>query len=313
MPNIWTHLIFGQEVLRRIGRTDLLKPETTNVFNLGCQGPDFLFYHNFLPWQTDTRANVMGELIHHKHCGPFLVEMVLQMRGRQLHDPTVIYVLGFLTHHVLDRNMHPYIHYKSGYKKWNHQRYEVILDTIMAEKFLGLATWNTPVWKQFYIGDDFPEGVVDMFRKAAIKFFPEQANRMQDGDWSQAYRDMVRTQQIFHDPYGIKRLITFGKIEPMVYKRKNPPRDYLNENHAEWHHPAIPEETSNSSVWDLWEQALADGETVLRAAVEFLELSLQGTETSGENLLVEKIGNLSYDTGKPCGSHLELRYADPIV
>ncbi|MFC4766246.1 zinc dependent phospholipase C family protein [Effusibacillus consociatus] len=314
MPNIWTHLIFGQELLRNIGQRELLTKDTSNLFHLGCQGPDFLFYHNFLPWKKDRRVNRLGEAIHHEHCGPFLVEMVRDLQGRPIPDAAVIYVLGFLTHHVLDRNMHPYIHYKSGYVKWNHQRFEVILDTLTAKKFLGIETWKTPVWKQFDVGNHLPPDIVNMFQRIAGKYFPELASRIEAKDWNDAYRDMVRAQRFFHDPTGLKRLLTFGRIEPLVYKRKNSNRDYLNEAHEMWNHPGILEETSTESFWDLWEKALSDGEAVIRETISFLTVS--GESDAGVNHdsgLIEKIGNVSYDTGKPCSNRLELRYAKPII
>lgn len=318
MPNVWTHLIFGQKVLDTIGQSHLLTGTTTNLFNLGCQGPDFLFYHNFWPWKKDKRLNELGEIIHHEKCGPLLLEMIRQMRGRPLQDPAVIYLLGFLTHHVLDRNLHPYIHYKAGYKKWDHQRLEVILDTIMVRHFLGLETWRTAVWKRIDIGKDFPPGVAEMFQRVTNKIFPEVATHVRPGDWGDAYRDMVRAQRIFYDPTGLKRILTFGKIEPLVYKRSIPTRDYLNEAKAVWRHPAVFEETSTDSVWDLWEKALIDGVEVLRETVKYLEQASAATAAgksgaANETPLIEKIGNVSYDTGKSCNSRLKLQYADPIL
>ncbi|WP_018133559.1 zinc dependent phospholipase C family protein [Effusibacillus pohliae] len=312
MPNIWTHLIFGREVLRTIGRADLAAGETINVFHLGCQGPDFLFYHNFLPWQKDTRLNELGQAIHLRHCGPFLLELVRTVRGRPLQDPAVIYMLGFLTHHVLDRNMHPYIHYKAGYARWNHQRLEVILDTLFAKKYLTVDTSTTPVWRQFYTGRDLPTDVARMLQWAAAKFFPELAGGIREADWVDAYRDMVRAWQIFHDPTGIKRILTCGRIDPFVYKRRIAPLDYLNEAKQVWHHPAALEESRTDSVWELWEQALADGAAVLQAVVECLEQACATGESPSEARLAEAIGNLSYDTGKPCDSGLEPRYANPL-
>lgn len=309
MPNVWTHLIFGRELLKKMGRSDWLQSEQDQrVLHLGCQGPDFLFYHNFWPWTKDKRVIELGSRIHHEHCGPFLIELARQVRGRKLTDQAVIYLIGFLTHHVLDRNMHPYIHYKSGFKKWYHQRFEVILDTLTAKKFLGIETWKTPVWKEIYIGSDFPEGVVPMLQQATDRWFPDHA--ISAGEWTDAYRQMIQAQKIFHDPYGIKRILTFGQIEPMVYKRTNPPLDYLNEGRKEWNDPTSLQEKHRHSFWDLWEQAMQDGERVIEAALRFFaEPQPDQSETS----LIKAVGNLSYDTGKDCDSGLEIKYVNPIL
>lgn len=44
MPNVWAHLIFGQLVLEKLNESELLlSDEHKNMFNMGCQGPDFYF------------------------------------------------------------------------------------------------------------------------------------------------------------------------------------------------------------------------------------------------------------------------------
>src|SRR4051794_2943005 len=112
MPNIWTHLIYGKQLLIQINKQELISSQNLlNLFNLGCQGPDFLFYHHFLPWKKLKYMNELGGLMHQEQCGPVLMEMMLHVReqGKSIIDPEAVYVLGFLTHHVLDRNMHPFI------------------------------------------------------------------------------------------------------------------------------------------------------------------------------------------------------------
>lgn len=48
MPNVWTHLLFGQEALAAAGLGRSIEEDRCRrLFNLGCQGPDFLFYHQF--------------------------------------------------------------------------------------------------------------------------------------------------------------------------------------------------------------------------------------------------------------------------
>lgn len=312
MPNIWTHLIFGQQLMDSLGKKPLLEPgRHTRIFNLGCQGPDFLFYHNYLPWKKDKHMNRLGSLMHKEHCGPVLVDMIsaVKEQGRELNDPAVLYVLGFLTHHVLDRNAHPYINYKSGFVKWNHQRLEVIIDTLMVNKHLGLETWKIPVWKQIDIGSRFPDGMVDMFERVIARYFPDLSPLIKPGEWNEAYRDMIQAQKLFHDPYGMKRVLTFGQIEPLVYKRNNAALDYLNEAGEAWNDPTSVEEVNTCSFWDLWERAMADGQAVLTEALHFLASESDG----GSALLVAKLNNLSYETGKPCDSGLETKYVNPIL
>src|SRR5690606_25882357 len=118
--------------------------------------------------------------------------------------PLTVYVTGFMMHHVLDRNMHPYVFTKSGSVKWDHQRFEVILDTIIVKKFLDLDTWANPAWKQIDIGEAFPDSVVNMLEQIAGTHYADLAGKFDKQAWNDAYRDMIKAQKIFHDPYGIK-------------------------------------------------------------------------------------------------------------
>ncbi|MBP1995291.1 zinc dependent phospholipase C family protein [Paenibacillus eucommiae] len=313
MPNTWTHLLFGQQLLSKLGHEALWNDkQLKNVFNLGCQGPDFLFYHNYLPWKRDDKMAKLGKAMHTKQCGPFLMDLVRHVQGRGIYNPAVLYVLGFITHHILDRHMHPYVFYKSGFKKWNHQRFEIIMDTLIVRKMLGLETWETPLWKEIYAGDSFPLGIEPALAEAAAKHYPELTTHVTGQDWNDAYRDMIKAQRLFHDPKGIKRLLTFGQISPFVYAKRLAPLDYLNEARGQWNSPTAQEEIYTKSVWDLWEEAEADGLKVLQTALQTLQSGPQ-SESSEEQKLAELLGNISYETGKPCDSGLEILYVNSIM
>jgi hypothetical protein len=317
MPNIWAHMIFGQEVLEVVNCKHVLEdPTLRNVFNLGCQGPDFLFFHNFWPWKRDKKMNQLGSAMHSKECGPMLVEMVHTIQGRTMDDPALVYVLGFLLHHVLDRNMHPYVFYRSGFKKWDHQHFEVAMDTLIVKRKLGLETWKTPVWKQVDIGDHLPSDITAMLLHATRQLYADLTTNVEESDFNQAYKDMILAEKIFHDPSGIKRLLSFNQIEPMVFKRKLTHHDYLNEARKAWRHPALEDKTYTTSVWDLWNPALEDGMKVIQASLAFLKNndniveSIQQKEKD-DQALQAAIGNLSYETGLSCVDGPEIRYADP--
>lgn len=311
MPNLWTHNIFGDIILNQAGTCKWLdNTEQKQLFHLGCQGPDFLFYHRFFPWQGKSSMNMLGSLMHTKACGPVLMQMANIVVNSQLSldDPLTVYVTGFMMHHVLDRNMHPYVFTKSGSIKWDHQRFEVILDTIVVKKLLGLETWKHPAWKQIHIGSAFPASIVDMLTSIASDHYPDMAELMNRNDWNDAYRDMIRAQKIFHDPTGIKNRLTFGQIDPFVYKRSNPERDYLNEAKSTWRHPALENESSSASFWDLWEQSLVDGKQVWDAAIQYWSQP----DDESRQALAEVIGNRSYEHGLDVEDGLEIRFEQPI-
>ncbi|MFF2483707.1 zinc dependent phospholipase C family protein [Paenibacillus sp. NPDC058071] len=316
MPNIWTHLIFGQITLDNLREWDLITSDKTRqLFNMGCQGPDFLFYHRFLPWQKKSALNELGSEIHTKHCGPVIMSMLDYAKNR-LHtegdgESTVVYAIGFLLHHILDRHMHPFVYSRSGFYKYDHQRYEIMMDSVLAYKLREIETWKTPAWREITINGRFPKSVVDCFEEIAGRYYPVLASRIRREDWDSALRDMLKAQRLFHDPTGVKRIVAFGQIEPFVYRRAVP-YDIWNESLHPWIDPTDKDIVHHDSGWMLWDHALADAITVTRSVFNWLRCE---DPDENERLRAETetlIGNFSYDSGLPCESGLPIRYAEPI-
>ncbi|MDF2669672.1 MAG: hypothetical protein K0R67_1978 [Paenibacillus sp.] len=314
MPNIWTHYIFGEQLLDTVLPNAITQEKTAlrNLFRMGCQGPDLLFYHHFLPWQSSRGMPAIGSAMHSQLCGPVLLDFIQHASGKPLNDPVVLYVLGFLTHHILDRNMHPYVFYKSGFRKWDHQRFEIGMDSVIVKRKLGLETWKTPVWKQLDAGPRLPDSVTKLLVEVTAARYPELTAGITEQDWQDAYRDMLSAQKLFHDPTGLKRLLTGGYIRKLVFERNLPDFDILNEDRNVWHHPAIPEETYTDSIWDMWEQALEDGKRVLQAAVDYISTQDSILREQSWKELVPTIGNVSYETGRPCDSGLEIHFVRSV-
>lgn len=324
MPNVWTHLLFGREVLERIGEGDMIGDKRKrNLFQLGCQGPDFLFYHNYLPWNRGDVMNRLGSAMHSRHCGPVLMELLDGVAGRSASranpDDAVVYALGFVLHHTLDRNVHPYVFSRSGFRKWDHQRFEVMMDTLVVRRKLGIETWRTPVWRELDAGCGLPDAIIDAFERIAARYYPDLAGNIRRDDWNRACRDMIGAQRLFHDPTGIRRVLTFGKIEPLVYKRRMPDLDVLNEAGRPWLDPTDGSTYHADTFDDLWERAMDESIRILRAVLEWLRLAAREAEAGRDPGRIaelraraaEWIGNRSYETGLACGS-AEIRFADPI-
>lgn len=321
MPNIWTHFLFGRELANRVGlREATATPEWQRAYQLGCQGPDFLFYHRFLPWQSGAGMPELGTAMHTGRCGPFLLDLLDAVTSKPLGSPEAVYALGFLTHHILDRNAHPYVFYLSGFGKWDHQRFEIMIDTLVARKLLGIGTWATPVWKEIDTGNRLPGETAAILDRLARRHYPGLAEQFDAGDWDTAYRDMIGAQKLFHDPSGIKRSLTFGRIEPFVFRKRLPTIDILNEARREWRHPSIIEERHTESFWDLWDAAMEDGLQTMTAALCYLAENREpasGTAPRADAETRERLeaclGDISYETGKPCADGYTIIHADPII
>ncbi|MBE3555121.1 MAG: zinc dependent phospholipase C family protein [Thermicanus sp.] len=307
MPNIWTHIHFGETLLRKTGKIPYPE-EVKPYFRLGTQGPDPFFYHNFWPWKTKTVAEI-GNKIHHEQCGPFLLEMIRYGKQYKGDEKLKAYILGFITHHLLDRNTHPYIIYRSGNEGKRHSKLEIIIDTLLMKEFRGMDTWKTPVYKEIYIGQELYPPITEMLSKLITYFFPETARQMPRGYVSDSYRHMICAWKILYDPTGIKHLLLREWVSPFSHHKNVGEKDYLNRSRTPWLHPANDHERSSATFFDLLSQAEQEGLIILPLILEYWEDEREGYPEP----LIEAIGNRSYDTGKDCTLPLQNRHFDPIL
>ncbi|AIQ48084.1 hypothetical protein R70723_20870 [Paenibacillus sp. FSL R7-0273] len=319
MPNIWMHLEYGQQLAGELqGEFACLADVKTRpeLYQLGCQGPDILLYHSFLPWQKEARALRLGDDMHTESCGPVLTEFwertLALPDGERLEAQQ--YFLGFITHHLLDRNLHPYINWKAGYQHRNHQRFEIVLDTLFMKSLKQINTWQHAAWKQINVGSHLPFTVHSILHETASRWYPE-TGRLPAEIWDEAYLDMLLAHKLLFDPKGWKKSLLRGKALRLFSQPLSPAEeqlDYLNEKHGEWRHSALYSEVRTKSVWDLWEQALAEGRTVLRALAAWLNSTSPAEAARALEHFRLVLGDRSYDTGKDCSSRLKNLYAEPI-
>ncbi|MBM6616834.1 zinc dependent phospholipase C family protein [Bacillus suaedaesalsae] len=306
MPNVWTHILFGEKVAKAAG-LEVFARDYKPFYQLGTQGPDPFFYHNFFPWQSKP-VGVIGSKIHYEKCGSFLSKMIqygLLNKDRKLQA----YIAGFVTHHLLDRHTHPYINYRSGNEGNRHQRLEIIIDTLLMKRWKNIDTYKMQVHKEIYVGKTLYDPISHMLTELIEDTFPTEAREMPAGYVNQSYQHMVRALQILHDPYGWKNRLLKNKVSPFSYQKYVDEKDYLNEKETRWLHPTDEQEASVESFLTLFEKAEKEGYQILSLIKEYW--------TTGENQLLsqleEKIGNISYDTGKDCSLGLENKYFEPIL
>ncbi|KXG43588.1 zinc dependent phospholipase C family protein [Tepidibacillus decaturensis] len=302
MPNVWTHNLFGEHLDKEIGYDFL---EHKEIYYLGCQGPDPFFYHHFWPWRKDKSVTKIGSLLHKKHCGSFLVEMVQYLK--QHPDPLLkAYVFGFVSHHLLDRNTHPYIVYRSGEEGNKHQKLEIMIDTLMMKRFKGVDTWKTPVFKEIDVGKNLPSQIQQMLIYLIKKVHAEKRPDLQLVI-NQSYQDMIKALKFLFDPTGIKHILLGEMVSPFSYSKKIPNKDFLNLQHTEWFHPTNGIEGSKESFLDLFDRAKQEAIPIYQCIEDYL----RGIKPIEQ--MQSLIGNVSYETGKPCDAKLENQFFELIL
>ncbi|WP_067730726.1 zinc dependent phospholipase C family protein [Oceanobacillus damuensis] len=304
MPNIWTHLLFCEDVIDAVKQPYPFS-QYEPYMKLGAQGPDPFFYYNFWPWIKEEPVHEIGMELHTKQCGEFLMDLIISAKDQC--SEVKAYVTGFITHHLLDRHTHPYIHYRAGYKGNNHQKLEILIDTVMMEKFHKLKTWKSPVYKEINVGKTLNPEISALLDHKINKYYPHL--KQSNPEYIQrSYKDMMLALKILADPRGWKNLLFGSMISPFSHQPIKDDIDYLNLNHTTWYHPAT-NEPSNKSFIELYSKARGECIDIIIELKNYWE---KNSEHSRQRL-TELIDHISYDTGKPLKLGLVNKYSDPIV
>lgn len=149
MPDFWTHLIAGEEITAglKVNNIKSLLNQNYQLFNYSCQGADFFFYNNFLPWQQSKLGSEKGEMIHHLSGRKVFAELLTAFKREGIYlqaeipdskywQHNLVYLLGFISHYALDRECHPFI-IKNGGREERHKLIEASIDLYIMK-----TKWN---------------------------------------------------------------------------------------------------------------------------------------------------------------------------
>ena len=104
MPAAYAHLRFGRQVCLP-GRYGRLAKNFPQLYHVGLQGPDPLFYHN--PLATDAMHRLGTQL--HLMTGQAFFTQALQAYRQAPSDGALAYLFGLLGHYCLDSRCHSLI------------------------------------------------------------------------------------------------------------------------------------------------------------------------------------------------------------
>lgn len=334
MPDVWTHIICGREVLDRVEEGfRRMAGDFGNLFYLGCQGPDLFYYHNFLDLGgRDGGVYVLGSTMHHQKCGQFFRESLKYLKNNY-HPRTAVYLMALLCHWCLDRATHPYINYISGvYREGggqskklinNHKRVEAAIDVILGQRALDISVRREPAHRRIFVGDGLPAEILSFYHSVLPLVYRDIYERLKqespDGrDFiDKSYRDMISALRVLHDPRGVKwalasiydRLVR-GSLNLRYYFYRagvKSPEAYLNEERRPWRHPADAGEVRAQSFSDLFRLGVEDACGVIALSLAFVR------GEAGEEELAGKIEDISYSTGKPESDGMAMINFGPVL
>ncbi|MCD6239482.1 MAG: zinc dependent phospholipase C family protein [Thermotogae bacterium] len=313
MPDILTHMIYGDRTLEKVRETDSLSltVEMINWFHLGCQGPDPFFYYKFyLPKGLKKDIWKIGEKMHKEECGDVIINALRLIHSR-MDNPDFIsiaipYIAGYISHFAIDRNAHPYIRYRSecmSTRVHEHNRFEKIVDVLMAKEVFGSKVEKLKINEKIYVGRKISDPIMTIYRHIFRHHFLGEFADIKPNVINSAYKDTLLFLRLEYSPLRLPYifanfidLITGYKYHFSAYF---PPykidykEDYMNESHREWHYPCNSNKKRNESLYELLNKGIEDGARMLTTAFDYLENRCSEVE------LKDAFPNISFSTGKP--------------
>lgn len=278
MPNIITHKIFGEEVIKALqiekDQSELLRiiKGNLNLFYIGTNGPDFLFFHNAKPWQVlgSHKMNYIGSELHKGNVNRFYegaIEAIRSQKHIEIKERMIAYLFGHLCHWALDKSAHPYIFYRTGNCKgksaYDHHRFESMMDTMMLRIYHETSVSAYPYYEICEYDEDMLQAIARIYvpsvKVALNKDIKVYDIRKSLDDWNGIHR-------LLFDPNHHKHKI-LHKMERSVSKqwmisghiimeKVDDTYDVLNEQHTRWYHPCDLRIVSNESFHDLFAKAI---------------------------------------------------------
>ncbi|MCR4955265.1 MAG: zinc dependent phospholipase C family protein [Lachnospiraceae bacterium] len=317
MPGFYTHYLFGSTTYHRIPDDYVRHIISTekDVYCLGLQGPDFLFY--FLPSYLIHHDN-LGSIMHEKRTGCFLYHLLLSCNSffeKADRNIAMAYVFGFLGHYSLDSTAHPFIydrthfaHEKTQEYYSGHMGYETELDRELLDYYKHKKPSEFPQYKTIRLHPRQWRVVSSMLNEAIFHTYPE---------YHSTYA-MIKTAitsvrfgtWLLSDPIGFKRPLVsrfekrfFGYYPISIMIPSDKPTgfgDVLNVMHDTWKNPWVPSETSDKDFFDILEDARLDYLHLLEITGKLFTLDRGHFDRDYLKKWREEIGNRSYHSGLPC-------------
>ena len=131
MPSAYAHLRFGWEVLSAIPAPYRAAAKNlTQLYNVGTQGPDPLFYYNPL---VENAVEKQGHRCHAMTGSAFFAAALERYRSAPS-EGAAAYLFGVLSHYCLDSHCHPLINAATEEGNLDHMELETEFDRFLLQK-----------------------------------------------------------------------------------------------------------------------------------------------------------------------------------
>lgn len=325
MPGLISHYICGQAVIDKLDEKSKRYIQAyRQIFNVGTQGPDIFFY--YYPMLIRKKIKGTGSVMHKNNVGHYISQMIdimEKLEGKE-NEKVTSYLCGYLTHYCFDCNAHPYIYYKTGFKKENenikalkysvyHRKFETAIDVILLKLLSSEKPSDKKLWKIIKVNRNDVLAVSELISNALLNTYDVKVSKRQ------VYRAMYHMSMItrvLQSKHGRKkRFIEF--LEDRTIKERlyssiihlqeiNDGMDYLNLSKSDWYMPWNNSKKINLTFMDLFLNAVDEGKEMIDYLFKFKNKIISRDD------LLKKIGNKSLLTGIDSSKKIIFKYCDII-
>ncbi|TDW20832.1 zinc dependent phospholipase C [Breznakia blatticola] len=320
MPNLITHNIFCEEVLKDINNKKYRDIITSHMeeYRIGSNGPDFLFFHGVFPlYKTpDVHISKIGTKLHRGKVNAFYksaIETYLNYPNNKIKKAMASYIIGHYLHWQLDSVMHPYVVYNTGFKSeyatLYHHRFESMMDTINLKNYRNTTIRSFKTYEITNRGKYTDRAIAEVYIPAVYACF---STEITSDEIIQALRDWQKAQKYLYDPHKMKyRLLRSyeriarkpGLSGNVVLPDIDTRYDVMNVKKRTWLHPTTGQ-PSNESEDEVFIRAMNDA----KIGLPLLFDALDGKDMKP---FLKFLGDKTYNNGvKP--SEATRLYKDPI-
>lgn len=274
MPALFTHHLFALAFAKKHTALFPFLFHYQSLLTLGSQGPDPFFFYGQFPFikrLNKEKIVDVGSFLHHEDPAINLLALIqgslTVIQNYPNHSTMIItYVLGAISHYVLDRTMHPYVFYRSGFNLEGRLTSPYHADHADLESNIDLALMTYFSVRRSTMHPQATLRVeptyVKMISTLYEKVYP-QLNLHHDS-YALAVNDMQSIYQFLFDRIGFKKTIWTwlaghrsvpaalshsSGLNQLSYRR------VLNLDHLSWKNPSS-QVVSQMSVPELFEDAL---------------------------------------------------------
>lgn len=210
MPSLFTHHYFASLMIEKYKKVLPFLLDHYSVVTLGAQGPDPLFFYGHAPFSGRKEAKKTNDVGSLLHAEPHLLIDLLLLKKTDISNIELSYLLGALTHYVLDRTFHPYVFFHTGFDQHGelvppfqgaHGKFEVSLD-VAVKFFHNLDPHIFHPQVTLGVSDEALTLIDGMYQSV----YPEM---IQKGEFTLAVEDMKKTLSFLYHANFFKKALVF--------------------------------------------------------------------------------------------------------